>query len=133
MTCRGGAEWAWPAVDAGTTAASFGQGLWDGLPEKVRTILPYASGGAMLSGFLAALLWPRVAIVLLYSALGASLLVGMGLTAIENGRPEWISMVPSQAWAQALTLAGIVAFGMVVQWQLAPASKSSAPAPKAED
>ena len=136
ITCRGGAEWAWPAVDATTTLASFGQGLWDGLPDKVRELLPYACGGSALSGFLAALLWPRLAVVLLYSALGASLLVGMGLTAIENGRPEWITIVPAETWAQVLSLAGLVAFGAIVQWQLAPGPKASeshaAPPPSAE-
>ncbi|MGB7157710.1 MAG: hypothetical protein WBD40_06565 [Tepidisphaeraceae bacterium] len=136
ITSNGGAEWAWPAVDATTTLASFGQSVWEGLPDKVRTILPYASGGAALSGFLAALLWPRVAVVMLYSALGASLLVGMGLTAIENGRPEWMRIVPAQTWAQVAALGGIVLFGAIVQWQLSPKPRASAPTeaePKAEN
>jgi len=128
-TCHGDAAWTWPAVDASTTVASFGDAIWDGLPERVRTILPYACGGAAMSGFLAALLWPRVAVVLLYSALGASLLVGMGLTAIENGRPEWMNIVPAQTWAQVATLVVIVVFGAMVQWQLSPSPKSSAPNP----
>lgn len=111
------AELTWPAVDQTTTVTSFAQGLWANVPDKVRDVAPYAAGGAMLSGFLAALLWPRVAVVLLYSALGTSLLVGMGLIAIENGRPQWITIVPAQTWAQVTTLLGIVAFGAVVQWQ----------------
>src|SRR5215210_483453 len=68
-----GAELAWPAVDATTTLQSFGQGVCQNLPDKVRMLLPYACGGAMISGFLSSLLWPRVAVVSLYSALGTSL------------------------------------------------------------
>ena len=82
---------------------------------------------------LAALLWPRFAVVLLYSALGTSLLVGTGLIAIQNGRPDWIGLVPSQTWAQVATLLGIVAFGAVVQWQLAPARPAPAAPKKSQD
>ncbi len=119
-----GAVPTWPAVETTTTIASFAQATWANVPEPVRKLLPYGCGGAMLSGFLAALLWPRAAVVLLYSALGTSLLVGMGLIAIENGRPQWITIVPAHTWAQLTTLLGLVAFGAVVQWQRAPVSKS---------
>ncbi len=125
-----GAELTWPAVDAETTLRSFGEAVWTNLPEKVRTLLPWACGGAMASGFLSSLLWPRFAVVMLYSALGTSLLVGLGLIAIENGRPEWITIVPSQTWAQVMTLLGIVAFGAVVQWQLAPGPRPAPAGPK---
>lgn len=123
-----GAELAWPAVDQTTTLTSLSQDLWATVPDKVKQVAPYATGGAMLSGFLASLLWPRVAVVLLYSALGTSLLVGMGLIAIENGRPQWITIVPAQTWAQVTTLLALVAFGAIVQWQLAPSKPASAPA-----
>jgi hypothetical protein len=122
----GGAEatFAWPAVDQATTLQTFGQSLWANVPDKVKQVAPYACGGAMVSGFLGTLIWPRLGVVLLYSALGTSLLVGMGLIAIENGRPQWITIVPAQTWAQITTLLGLVAFGAVVQWQLAPTTKS---------
>ena len=128
-----GAALTWPAVDATTTWQSLGQSFWDGLPEKVRTLLPYACGGAMLSGFLSALLWPRVAVVTLYSALGTSLLVGLGLIAIEHGRPQWMTIVPSQTWAQVASVVGLVVFGAIVQWQLGPARPATAAPKKAEE
>jgi hypothetical protein len=123
-----GAAPTWPPMDATTTLTSFVHGAWANVPENVRKLLPYACGGAMISGLMPALLWPRVAVVLLYSSLGTSLLVGMGLIAIENGRPQWITIVPAQTWAQITTLLGIVAFGAVVQWQMAPAKPANAPA-----
>jgi hypothetical protein len=94
--------------------------LWRDLPERVRSILPAACATGMVSGLSLTLLWPRVGQVLLYSAGGATLLVGMGVAAIDYGRPEWISIFPAQTWAQVLTLAAVVAFGAVVQWQMAP-------------
>ncbi|HEV2292803.1 MAG TPA: hypothetical protein VGR35_03055 [Tepidisphaeraceae bacterium] len=124
-----GAALAWPTVGPTTTWRLFADTLWLGLPVHVRQVLPYATSIAAFSGVMTALLWPRVAVVLLYSALGTSLLVSMGLIAIENSRPQWIMIVPAQTWAQLTTLIGIVAFGAVVQWQLAPtANESSAPA-----
>jgi hypothetical protein len=120
----------WPAVDPTMTWQSFGQACWDQLPERVRTLLPYACGGAMISGFLSSLLWPRVAVVILYSALGTSLLVSLGLVAIEAKRPDWITFVPSQTWAQVTTLLGIVAFGAIVQWQMADGKKPEASSQK---
>ncbi len=106
----------WPAVDAGANPWTFAAAAWENVPLNVRKLLPYACGSALISGFLPALLWPRAAVVLLYSALGTSLLVGMGLIAVENGRPDWITVVPAHSWAQVTTLLGFVAFGAVVQW-----------------
>lgn len=123
-----GATPTWPAVDASTTLGSFARIAWDTVPPPVRRLLPYACGGAMMSGFLTSLLWPHMAVVLLYSALGTSLLVGMGLLAIENGRPDWITVVPAHTWAQATTLLCLVAFGAVVQWQGTPSWEPKAPA-----
>ena len=129
-----GAPLTLPTIDATTTWKTFADTFWMSVPVKVRQILPFATSGAMLSGLLASLVWPRFGAVLLYSALGTSLLVGAGLIAIENGRPQWITIVPSQTWAQVTTLLAIVAFGAIVQWQLAPSKQTGAPAPKkAED
>ncbi len=128
-----GAEPTWPVVDSTTTLTSFCCDLWETVPEPTRRILPYAGGGAILSGFMASLLWPRVAVVLLYSTLGTSLLVGLGLLTIENRNPAWITIVPAQTWAQVTTLFGLVAFGAVVQWQMAPSGGASASPHQAEE
>ena len=123
-----GAQLTWPTVNETTTWRTFAELFWLTLPSKVRQFLPFATSLAMLSGLLASLLWPRFGAALLYSALGTSLLVGAGLIAIENGRPQWITIVPSQTWAQATTLLAIVAFGAIVQWQLADGAKKKPPA-----
>ena len=75
---------------------------------------------------------PRFGQVLLYSTAGVTLLLGMGVAAIEIGRPEWIWIVPAQTHAQLMMLVGMVAFGAVVQWQRSPTPPAggSSPAPK---
>jgi hypothetical protein len=120
-----GAELTWPTIDQTTTWPTFAESLWLSVPIKVRQLLPFVTSGAAMSGLLASMVWPRFGVVLLYSALGTSLLVGAGLIAIENGRPQWITIVPAETWAQVTTLLGIVAFGAVVQWQLAPSKQTS--------
>ena len=116
--------WAWPAVAVDTTIASFATETWAQVPESLRKLLPYACGGAMLTGLCATLLWPRAGVVMLYSCAGVSLLIGMGLAAAQFARPQWLAHVPSQTWAQLTTLAGLVAFGAVVQWQAAPVAQA---------
>lgn len=97
IICNDGFVWAWPAVDAETTLRTFANATWASLPEAVRKYMPVATGIAMLSGFASTLVWPRVGQVLLYSTAGVSLLIGMGVAAIEFGRPEWIWIVPAQS------------------------------------
>lgn len=120
VICNDGAQWAWPAVDAETTWRTFAEAAWTSLPDAVRKYLPYATGLALVSGFASTLLWPRIGQVLLYSTSGVSLLIGMGIAAIEFARPQWIWIIPAQTHAQLMLLFGMVAFGAVVQWQLKP-------------
>jgi len=119
--------WAWPVVSVDTTIASYATETWAQVLENIRKLLPYACGGAMVSGLCASLVWPRIGTVMLYSCAGVSLLVGMGLAAMNFARPEWLTHVPVQTWAQLTTLAGLVGFGAVVQWQVAPATAAGKP------
>lgn len=131
IICNDSSVWTWPAVDAETTLRTFAGATWASLPEAVRKYMPVATGIAMISGFASTLVWPRVGQVLLYSTAGVSLVIGMGVAAIEFGRPEWIWIVPAQTHAQLMLLFGMVAFGAVVQWQLAPSpSKDTSSAKK---
>jgi hypothetical protein len=94
----------------------------------------------MITGLSATLLWPRIGVVMLYSCAGLSLLVGMGLAAIEISRPQWLVHVPAQTWAQLTTLGALVAFGAVIQWNSSPApsrpaggSEGSSPDPALQE
>lgn len=121
----GDVEWSWPQVDDNVTAMSYLTTTWQMLPPDVTHALPFTCATALLSGLVAAVLWPRVGLVMLYSVAGVSLLVGMGLAAIEIGRPQWIGIVPAQASSQLMLLGGLVVFGAAVQWwqMSSPAAK----------
>lgn len=112
----GDAQWTWPEPDETSTAMNYLTTAWESLPPDVTHALPFTCATAMLSGLVAAVLWPRVGLVMLYSVAGVSLLVGMGLLAIEFGRPQWMNLVPAQESSQLLLLAGLVIFGALVQW-----------------
>ena len=119
--CGAGQGWTLPTVDwASATVTGVAQQVWQSLPDDVLRLLPWASGAAVLSGLACALLWPRMGVALLYSLLGVSLLVPMGMTVMEWGHKQWLEMIPVQVWAQCLTLGGLVAVGVLVQWRQAP-------------
>src|SRR5947209_10198712 len=80
----------------------------------------------MLSGLCAAVLWPRFGVTTLYSALGVSLILLLGLSALNFSRPQWIGMLPGRTAAQVMTLLGLVAFGALVQWRIGPAHGAEA-------
>jgi hypothetical protein len=128
MLCGGGADasWSWPTLTLKTQLLPYAHSLWENLPGGVQKILPYACGAALLSGVCAGMLWPRFGVATLYSALGVTLIVTLGLTAVNFSRPRWIGMLPGRTAAQALTLVGLVAFGALLQWRIVP---SGGPAP----
>lgn len=125
--------WAWPAVDATTTIQSFATSCWQALPDNIHRYMPLAAGVAFISGLASTLLWPKVGQVLLYSVTGTSLLIGMGLAAIEYGRPQWIGIVPVRTVSQVVVLVATVLFGAVVQWQLAARQPPAGGAQAARD
>jgi hypothetical protein len=122
---------AWPTISAETTARSFAMELWQSLPADVTRIMPYAAGGALVSGICLVLLWPRLATVLNWSLVGLTLLLGFGIKAIVISQPQWMTMLPAQTWAQATAFLALIAFGAVVQWKLAPNKSSKQPAEQA--
>jgi hypothetical protein len=122
-----GQSWSWPIIEPGTaTLTGFASALWRVLPPDVTRIVPYSGGAALLSGMMIAILWPRIAVVVNWSLAGLSLLLGMGLAAIEHGQPHWLTMLPAQTWAQLSTFAGLVLFGAMVQWWLSPMKPAAA-------
>jgi len=112
--------WAWPTVSVDTTLVTFGTDTWAQVPENIRKLLPYACGAAMLTGVCATLLWPKLGAVMLYSTAGVSLIVLMGLAAMEFARPQWLAHVPPITWVQLTLIGALVGFGAVVQWNVVP-------------
>ena len=125
LVMQDGVVWSMPTIDPGQiTLAQMSREIWASLPQEVTKVLPTACAVAMVSGLVAGMLWPRIGVVLMYSSAGASMLVWMGMAALEYGRPQWLVHVPATLPTQLLIFFGLVAFGAVFQWQLAPSVAS---------
>jgi hypothetical protein len=121
--CNGNNAWSWPALDWHTQPKDYLLSVWQNLPSQVQHVMPAASGAAAFLGLLTALVWTRIAAVILYSLAGVSLIVGLGLCAVNLRRPDWIGMLPASTLSQSITVLGMVAFGALVQWRIAPEKK----------
>jgi len=117
--------WTWPACDEHSCVADYGKLLWEQLPPDVSRILPFAAGVALVSGLSLSVLWPREAAALNWSTIGASLALGGSIFGIQNYRPEWMRFFPAQTWSQLTAFLGLIAFGAIVQWKLAPKRKKA--------
>jgi hypothetical protein len=116
---KGQGTWSIPKVETGMSAIAYGKVLWEGFPLEMRRVLPVACGAVGIGGVAAAMLWPRICIVILYSMLGVSMLVGMGLCSMNAARPQWLGALPNRSSSQLLAMLGMVAFGALLQWKIA--------------
>ena len=115
---RGG--FMWPVTPVGSSLTAQAIDLWAALSPETRELLPFACAAAMLMGITASVVWPRLGVVLLYSASGISLLVGMGTLALNAAKREWLTLIPSHTSSQVIVLISAVAFGAVLQWRCPP-------------
>ena len=122
INCRGDQGWIWqsPDVVAKMTLIEHARDMWARTPETVRRVVPYGVGTAMISGLSIAVLFPRFARVMCFSALGLTILFVSTLTLIASRRPDWLTAVPPEPLEQAGALAVVCLIGMMLQWQLLP-------------
>jgi hypothetical protein len=120
VVCDAPGGFAWPVSGEGTTFQGHLVDLWNALTPDARRLLPCACCAGLVGGICATLLWPRVGAVLLYSTAGISLLVGLGATALNCAKREWLSVIPNRTSSQVIVLVCMVAFGAVLQWRCAP-------------
>lgn len=118
---HGQQSWSQPVWAADSNLQQYGKDLWTILPPDVARVLPWAAGVAMITGIALATLWPRIAAALNWSLAGATMWIVVGLAAMCFVRPQWLGTVSAtQTSTQAAAFAGIVLFGALVQWKLAP-------------
>jgi hypothetical protein len=98
---------------------------WHSLPMDFRKISPYFCGMALVTGLIIAIVWSRAAAVMLYSLLGVSVLMIMGMLAIAISKPSLLGILPSQTGSQIATFGGMVLFGAIVQWRFGPRSTTT--------
>jgi hypothetical protein len=125
-TARHGADWHWPNVHAGRSLPAYLAQVWRTLPDQVKDYLPWFAGAAMACGITAATAWPRISMVLLWSAAGVSLLVATGAMALSRLDPAVLRRVPRQTVAQLAVLGALVLLGAALQWRITPRPKSAA-------
>jgi hypothetical protein len=80
----------------------------------------------MACGIATATIWPRIAMVILWSAAGVSLLVATGAAALSRLDPAALRHVPRQTLAQLAVLGGMVMLGAALQWRMTPRPRSAA-------
>jgi hypothetical protein len=97
--------------------------LWLGLPEGVKSALPMALGMASLAGLALAVMWKRAATALLYSLIGVTMVLAMGLWAIALRGNNWPQFLPERAPMQWVLVGGMVVLGAMVQWMTMPTKK----------
>jgi hypothetical protein len=124
---HGQQSWSQPVWNADSSVQQYGKDLWSVLPADVSRVLPWAAGGAMICGLALATLWPRIAAALNWSLAGATMWIMVALAAMCFVRPQWLGNLPAQNSVQAGAFAGIVLFGALVQWSLAPKGKVIVP------
>lgn len=110
----------WPISAEGATLHTRLIDIWNSLTPEARRLLPFACCAGLISGVCASLLWQRLGVVLLYSAGGVTLLVGMGIAVLNSAKREWLSVIPNQTSSQVIMLICLVAFGAILQWRVAP-------------
>lgn len=116
-------EWIWPAVQAGQSLPQYVAALAQSLPDPLSLYLAWSCSVAMLAGIAAALFWPRIGVVLMWSAAGVSLAFG-GVTMLGRLNPAVLRHLPPQTASQLVLVAGLVAAGAILQWQTVPKAKS---------
>jgi hypothetical protein len=90
------------------------------LPRDFRRISPFLCGLAVIFGVTVSVFWSRAAAVMLYSVLGVSVLMIMGMLGIAISKPQLLGILPSQTGTQIATFGGMVLFGAIVQWRISP-------------
>jgi len=94
--------------------------VWNTLPRDFRRIGPFLCGLAIILGVTVSVFWSRAAAVMLYSVLGVSVLMIMGMMGIGVSKPSLLGILPTQTGAQIATFGGMVLFGAAVQWWTGP-------------
>jgi len=103
---------------AGMGINEYWTSVWNCQPRDFRRISPFLCGLAVVFGLTVSIFWSRAAAVMLYSVLGVSVLMIMGMLGIAISKPQLLGILPSQTGTQIATFGGMVLFGGIVQWRM---------------
>ena len=104
--------------------AAVGLVLWVAGARFSRALMALAGVAA---GVLLTVAWPKMARAATFSLLGATMLIGAGLPALEVLKPEWLQLLPPAPGARAGMAGGLAGVGTLIQWLLLPKARVSPP------
>jgi hypothetical protein len=110
------------AGGSSTTLPQYLSTLWHQTPAPMTEVLPYACGAALILGIVIVHLWPRLGTASLWASAGVTLLIGMGVAAVEYASPNTLARVNPRPDEEAAAMIALLAIGLFVQWKIIPHS-----------
>jgi len=128
VALEGDVRWDWHAVQGSAQPVQFLKNVWQTLPPNLVHAVPIAMMVGFGSGTLLAVFWPKLGRVLAYSLIGVTVAMPMGMLAMREIHPQWLTILPPQMSMQWAVLAGLVVVGTAIQWRNTPPYPGRKPA-----
>lgn len=108
--------WHWPMLAWRGDQIDLLMSLWRAMPVEAGRVMPFAVGAGLIAGVCAAVLWPRIARATLFSLMGLSLIIVVGLPGlIRSGDAAALRVSAGAPLVPLLTLLGMAVVGIVLQ------------------
>jgi hypothetical protein len=121
MLRHGAQSWEWPIVNEYTTLSGYVARTWMMMPMEVRRLAPFACLAAFGIAFFPGLIFARAGAAVLWSTVGVSMVLGLGLTSLSPLTRLRVQSMQLDEWVQMIVLVCAVAGGVAMQWKLTPA------------
>jgi hypothetical protein len=114
-------QWECPAYKSSQTLPHYVGDVWQSMPDELQKYLAICGLSAVVAGMVSTVFWPRISLVLLWSAAGISLLIAATATALSRLEPSALRYLPRENFLQATALVMLVMGGAALQWRGIPA------------
>jgi hypothetical protein len=114
-------RWNCPDYKSSQTLPHYVMALWRSMPDALQKYLAICGLSAIVLGMVATVLWPRISLVLLWSAAGMSLVITTVATALSRLEPSVLARLPRETFLQLTVLVLLVMGGAALQWRTIPA------------
>ncbi len=121
-------DWTWPVKQAGCDLPDYLNGLWTSLPVEISHIITASLLAGMLAGIALTAIWPRIALVVMWSCTGISVVVVTGSMMMRRLSPSALEHIHPRLSIQMIVLLAVAAMGAALQWRLFPAESHDPPA-----
>lgn len=118
--------WDWPIFPPNDDLWPFVYIIRASVPDHLIVMLCYAAGIGAVAGPFVGFVWPRLAVVLFWSLIGLTFILGPALWVGQS----YVHHLPPQPASQATILVMLILVGAGVQWRITFAKGSPKPAAK---